>query len=284
VIEDLPYLDETGERTVILYGSQRNPYDYAVRQVGVTIVEVGPQPADLEAAIDERTACVLWFAGAHFAEGALPVEQVVEIAHRAGVPVLVDAAAQVPPVSSLWHFTAEVGADAAIFSGGKGLRGPQSTGLMVGREWLIDAARANGAPNHSLGRGMKVGKEELLGLLAAVEWTLQQDEPALIAAYEGSVRNWIAGLSGLPGVVAERGFPSEAGQPHGRAIVHIGPETGWSRDELVDALWRGDPAIAVAPDGEDAIALNPQTLEDGEDALVLSALHDLLSSRQKENP
>jgi uncharacterized pyridoxal phosphate-dependent enzyme len=284
VIEDLPYLDETGERTVILYGSQRNPYDYAVRQVGVTIVEVGPEPADLEAAIDERTACVLWFAGAHFAEGALPVEQVVEIAHRAGVPVLVDAAAQIPPVSSLWHFTAEAGADAAIFSGGKGLRGPQSTGLMVGREWLIEAARANGAPNHSLGRGMKVGKEELLGLLAAVEWTLQQDEPALIAAYEGSVRTWIAGLSGLPGVVVERGFPSEAGQPHGRAIVHIGPETGWSRDELVDALWRGDPAIAVAPDGEDAIALNPQTLEDGEDALVLSALHDLLSSRQKENP
>jgi L-seryl-tRNA(Ser) seleniumtransferase len=150
---------------------------------------------------------------------------------------------------------------------------------MVGKEWLIDAARANGAPNHSLGRGMKVGKEELLGLLAAVEWTLQQDEPALIAAYEASVRKWVAGLSGLPGVAAERGFPSEAGQPHGRAIVHIGSETGWSRDELVDALWRGDPAIAVAPDGEDAIALNPQTLEPGEDEVVLSRLRGLLKSR-----
>jgi hypothetical protein len=79
----------------------------------------------------------------------------------------------------------------------------------------IEAARANGAPNHSLGRGMKVGKEELLGLLAAVEWTLQQDEPAVIAAYEVSVRKWIAGLFGLPGVAVERGFPSEAGRPHG---------------------------------------------------------------------
>jgi uncharacterized pyridoxal phosphate-dependent enzyme len=278
-LEDLPYLDETGERTVILYGSQRNPYDYAVRQVGVRIVEVGQEPAELDAAIDERTACVLWFAGAHYAAAALPVEQVVEIAHRAGVPVLVDAAAQIPPVSSLWHFTGEVGADAAIFSGGKGLRGPQSTGLMVGREWLIDAARANGAPNHSLGRGMKVGKEELLGLLAAVEWTLQQDEPAVIAGYEASVRKWVAGLSGLPGVTAERGFPSEAGQPHGRAIVHVGPETGWSRDELVEALWRGDPRIAVAPDGTDALALNPQTLQNGEDDIVLGELRRLLESR-----
>jgi L-seryl-tRNA(Ser) seleniumtransferase len=282
LVEDLPYLDRTGEKTVIMFRDQRNPYDYAVRQVGVRIVEVGPEPAELEAAIDGRTACVLWFAGAHFAAGALPIEQLVQIAHKADVPVLVDAAAQIPPVSSLWHFTTEVGADGAIFSGGKGLRGPQSTGLMVGKEWLIAAARANGAPNHSLGRGMKVGKEELLGLLAAVEWTLQQDEPALIAAYEASVEKWIAGLSGLTGISVSRGYPSEAGQPHGRAIVEIGPDSGWSRDELIGALWRNDPAIAVAPDGTRAIALNPQTLQPGEDELVLAELQRLLRLRTKE--
>ncbi|HLU56894.1 MAG TPA: aminotransferase class V-fold PLP-dependent enzyme [Pseudonocardia sp.] len=279
VLQDLPYLDKTGEKTVIMFRSQRNPYDYAVRQVGVRIVEVGPEPAELEAAIDKRTVCVLWFAGAHFAAGALPIEQVVEIAHRSGVPVLVDAAAQIPPVSSLWHFTTEVGADGAIFSGGKGLRGPQSTGLMVGKEWLIAAARANGAPFHSLGRGMKVGKEEMLGLLAAVEWTLEQNEPELIASYEATVEKWIVGLSGLDGVTVSRGFPSEAGQPHGRAIVEIGPESGWSRDELIGALWRNDPAIAVAPDGPRAIALNPQTLEPGEDDLVLAELQRLLRTR-----
>jgi L-seryl-tRNA(Ser) seleniumtransferase len=283
MLGDLPYLDKTGEKTVIMYRDQRNPYDYAVRQVGVRIVEVGPEPGELEAAIDGRTACVLWFAGAHFAAGALPIEQVVEIAHRAGVPVLVDAAAQVPPVSSLWHFTTEVGADGAIFSGGKGLRGPQSTGLMVGAEWLVAAARANGAPNHSLGRGMKVGKEELLGLLAAVEWTLQQDEGELIAAYEASVEKWIVGLSGLDGITVSRGFPSEAGQPHGRAIVEISQDSGWSRDELIGALWRNDPAIAVAPDGARAIALNPQTLQPGEDDLVLAELQRLLRMRTKED-
>ncbi|GAA1706115.1 aminotransferase class V-fold PLP-dependent enzyme [Fodinicola feengrottensis] len=280
-IEDLPYLDKTGEKTVIIYGSQRNAYDYAVRQVGVRIVEVGPEPDELAAAIDERTACVLWFAGAHFSAGALPIEQVVDIAHRAGVPVVVDGAAQVPPISSLWHFTAEVGADAAVFSGGKGLRGPQSTGLMVGKGWLIEAARANGAPNHSLGRGMKVGKEELLGLLAAVEWSLQQDEPALLAAYETSVQKWIAGLSGLPGIEVERGYPSEAGQPHGRAMVHIGPASGWDRDSLVEALWSADPHIAVGAVDPDVIALNPQTLQNGEDELVLSELRRLLESRRR---
>jgi uncharacterized pyridoxal phosphate-dependent enzyme len=283
-VEDLPYLDKTGVRTVILYGSQRNGYDYAVRQVGVRIVEIGPHPEELAAAIDERTACVLWFSGAHFASGALPIARVVEIAHQAGVPVLVDAAAQIPPLSSLWHFTTEVGADAAIFSGGKGLRGPQSTGLIVGRAWIIDAARANGSPHHSIGRAMKVGKEELLGLLAAVEWTLGQDEDAMLAAYETSVQKWIAGLSGLPGVEVERGYPSEAGQPHGRALVRIGPASGWDRNALVAALWALDPPVAVGAIDPDIIALNPQTLQEGEDEFVLKQLRRLLVDGPVERP
>jgi L-seryl-tRNA(Ser) seleniumtransferase len=115
-----------------------------------------------------------------------------------------------------------------------------------------------------------------------VEWTLQQDEPALIAAYEASVEKWILGLSGLDGITVSRGYPSEAGQPHGRAIVEIGPDSGWSRDELIGALWRNDPAIAVAPDGTRAIALNPQTLQPGEDELVLAELQRLLRMRTKE--
>lgn len=127
---------------------------------------------------------------------------------------------------------------------------------------------------------MKVGKEELLALLAAVEWTLEQDEDAMLAGYERMVDRWIAGLQGLPGVVVERGYPSEAGQPHSRAIVRLSTTCGWTRDGLVAALWDRDPRIAVGtfrlPD--DAIALNPQTLEPGEDAVVLDALVSLLSS------
>jgi seryl-tRNA(Sec) selenium transferase len=193
--------------------------------------------------------------------------------------VIVDAAAQIPPVSSLWRFTTEEGADAVIFSGGKGLRGPQSSGLVLGRRWIVDRCRAHASPYQEIGRGMKVGKEELLGLLAAVEWTLEQDEAALLAGYEQTVTRWIEGLQGLPGVIAARGYPSEAGQPHSRAVMRLSTDSGWSRDELVAALWAGNPRIAVGVTGvrDDEIALNPQTLEAGEDATVLDNLLRLLT-------
>jgi L-seryl-tRNA(Ser) seleniumtransferase len=198
------------------------------------------------------------------------------MAHARNVPVLVDAAAQIPPISSLWSFTRELGADAAIFSGGKGLRGPQSSGLVLGTRRIVDACIVNGPPNHSLGRPMKVGKEEMLGILAAVEWSLEQDEAAILAQYEASVQLWINGLRDLSGVSVERGYPSEAGQPHGRAIVRLGPDARLTRAELVSALWDGDPRIAVGEVGRDAVALNPQTLEPGEDAIVLERIRNLL--------
>ena len=134
----------------------------------------------------------------------------------------------------------------------------------------------NGPPNHSLGRPMKVGKEELLGILAAVEWSLAQDEPALLAGYEATVQRWLRGLADIPGVSVERGYPSEAGQPHARAIVRLHPESGWTRANLVTALWDRNPRVAVGEAGADAIALNPQTLEPGQDEFVLSALGELL--------
>jgi L-seryl-tRNA(Ser) seleniumtransferase len=198
--------------------------------------------------------------------------RVVAVARRAGVPVLVDAAAQVPPVASLWRFTAEVGADAVIFSGGKGLRGPQSTGLVLGSRRIVDGCRVHGSPNHAVGRGMKVGKEETLGLLAAVEWTLGQDEAALLRGYEATVAYWLDGLAGVPGIVAERGYPSEAGQPHSRAVVRLAPGGRWTRDGLVAALLAGDPPVAVGSVDDDAIALNPQPLRPGEETVVLAAL------------
>lgn len=278
-VDAFPYLDDGSfRREVIIHRSQRNGYDYAVRQTGARIVEIDGDVDSLIDAISERTACVLWFAGAHYAADALPIETVVEIAHRHDVPVLVDAAAQIPPLSSLWSFTTEVGADAAIFSGGKGLRGPQASGLVVGRASIVAGCRANGNPNHSVGRGMKVGKEEMFGLLAALEWSLQRDEVALLAGYEASVSRWIAGLREYDGVQAERGYPSEAGQPHGRAIIAFGPPCRLGRDAVIAALWERNPRIAVLPVNDDAIGLNPQTLLPGEDEIVLAALRQILAT------
>jgi L-seryl-tRNA(Ser) seleniumtransferase len=275
-IAAFPHLDGIEKTEVVVHRCQRNGYDYAARQTGARMVEIEGVESELEAALSERTACVLWFAGAHFAEGALPIEKVVEIAHRREVPVLVDAAAQIPPMASLWRFTRDAGADAVIVSGGKGLRGPQSSGLVLGRRFIVEGCRANGSPNHTIGRPMKVGKEEMLGLLAAVEWSLEQDEPGTIAGYEASVAGWIEGLDGIPGVRAERRFPSEAGQPHARAVVHIASPCPWTRDAVADALWARTPRIAVSTLGEDAIGLNPQTLEPGQDRVVLDALREVL--------
>ena len=280
-VRRLPHVDGPAPE-VVVYRKQRNGYDQAARQTGARLIEVDERSAAaLDAAISPRTVCVLYFAGAHVAAGALPLEDVVSVAHARRIPVLVDAAAQIPPLSSLWRFTCELGADAAIFSGGKGLRGPQASGLLLGTRAIVENCIANGPPNHSLGRPMKVGKEEMMGLLAAVEWSLQQDEDEILGGYEATVRRWLEGLRGLPGVSVERGYPSEAGQPHARAVVHIGPTAVTTRAELVAALWDGDPRIAVGEVEPDAVALNPQTLEPGEDEIVLQAMRRLLGSRAR---
>ena len=273
-----PRLDGLPKTEVIVQKVQRNGYDYAIAQTGADVIEIGNSAAELEAAITDRTACIVWFAGGPLAREALPVEEVIRIAKARGVPVIVDAAAQIPPYSNLWRFTKELGATGAIFSGGKGIRGPQSSGLVLGTKELIAGCRANGNPNHSLGRPMKVGKEELAGILAAVEYTLAQDEEALLEQYEAIVHGWIEDLTGLPGVTAERVYPSEAGQPHGRAFVRFTAPCPVTRDEVVAALWDGDPKIAVSAvqDEPDAIALNPQSIEPDEADIVVQRIKQIV--------
>jgi L-seryl-tRNA(Ser) seleniumtransferase len=273
-----PHLDGFPKKEVIVQNVQRNGYDYAITQTGATMIEIGNTAADLESAISERTAAIVWFAGT-LANDALPLEDVIRIARPRGVPVIVDAAAQIPPVANLWRFTRDLGADAAIFSGGKGLRGPQSSGLVVGTNAIVAGCRNHSSPHQSIGRPTKVGKEELAGLLAAVEYSLALDETALLEQYEGIVHGWIEDLAGIPGVTTERRYPSEAGQPHSRTIVHINRPCPLSRDQLVEALWEGSPRIAVsALDGEpDAFALNPQTIEPHEADIVARRIRQIVN-------
>jgi L-seryl-tRNA(Ser) seleniumtransferase len=275
-IANFPSLEGFKKTELIVHRSQRNGYDYAARMTGAKFVEIGDTLEELEAAINERTGAVLWFAG-KLAEASPALDRVIEIAHRHDVPVIVDAAAQIPVMQNLWHFTKDLRADLAIFSGGKGLRGPQSSGLVLGRADLIEGCIANGSPNSTIGRPMKVGKEELFGILAAVQWSLGQDEEATLARYEQVVQSWISALSELPGVSVERGFPSEAGQPMARAIVTLDGEAKLTATELTDALWGLNPRIAVSQLDDASIALNPQTLEGDQDVVVAEAIRDLLS-------
>ena len=255
---------------VIIHRAHRIPYDPAIQVAGGKLIEIGNAlqtfPWELEAAINERTAMLFFVAGAHLAGGALSIEKTVRIAHERGVPVVVDAAAQLPPVENLWRFTRELGADLAVFSGGKDLRGPQASGLIVGRPDLIEACFVHGSPHQRIGRPMKVGKEEMIGLLAAVEYYLGQDQEARLAGFEATVAGWIEALAGLPGVQASRGFPNEAGQPVPRLVVTFDPvSTDLTGAEAQRRLLDGTPAVAVALAGEHGISLTPDTL-DGADA------------------
>lgn len=278
-INQLP--DTTGlKNEVIIHKSHRNGYDHAVRQVGVKIVEIGTdsetKPEDLERALNDKTAAVVWFQNALTGRADLPLQTVIEIANRANVPVIVDAADQVPPVENLWKYT-QMGAAIAIFSGGKDIAGPQASGLVFGRQEIIEAMRVNGNPNASIGRPMKVGKEEMVGLLTAVKLYLKRDHEARLSQDEEIVAGWCSALNKIDGIHAERSIPNVAGQPMPRAKVTVDPaKTGMNRDELILALRSGTPAIEVLPSGTDAIFVNPMPLKDGEDEIVLDRLLAIL--------
>lgn len=266
-----------GEREVVVQRSQRNGYDYSARMTGVCMVEIGidrpPARDELIAAIGPQTAAVLYFAGGYFADGALPLPEVVAIAHAAGVPVVVDAAAQIPPVLNLHRFTVDEGADLAVFSGGKALRGPQSTGLVLGRAALIAACIANSSPRHSIGRPMKVGKEELLGIVTAVEWAVAEDGPANWRACDAIVRQWLAGLADVPGLIVERREKGVIHEPLPQVFISVGAGAP-ARDVFLASLLAGSPGIATRQSGDEWIALNPQFVEPAEAAAVVTRIRE----------
>ena len=263
------------DEAIIIRG-QRNPYDYAIQQTGLKFSEIEGARASLRAAINERTACIFWFYGRLVRADDMALGELIAIAAENDIPVIVDAAAQLPPVENLWRFT-EMGAALALFSGGKDLRGPQPTGLMLGRSDFIESIRPISNPNHGLGRPLKVGKEEMMGLLAAVERYLKLDHAARAQYCEETVRMFCAALDPLPGVRAERAFPNEAGQPLPRCRVTIDSAVlGKSADDIVQAFLAQDPAIAVAPDSDSSFYLNPMTLNRGEEIVVRDACLQLL--------
>jgi L-seryl-tRNA(Ser) seleniumtransferase len=270
---------------VVVHRAHRIPYDPAVLLAGAELVDIGNVlqtfPWELEAAFSSETAAVFFVAGDHLRRGALSLAETVEIAHAHNVPVIVDAAAQLPPLDNLWHFTQHHGADLAIFSGGKDLRGPQSSGFIVGRADLIEACRANGSPHQRLARLAKIGKEEMLGLLAAVELYMDEDQNARMEHFERVVTGWVDQLSRIDSAIpVVRDFPNEAVQPIPRARIDLNPDaTGLSANRIQAALLRAEPAVAVAAECDRFIYLTPDTLEPGEESIVTTAVLEALKER-----
>jgi L-seryl-tRNA(Ser) seleniumtransferase len=279
---DLPRTGDRPNQVVALRAGHPNYMHQAAEMVGGRIVEVGQPGAatvdDFASAIGPGTAAVLYvypYIEATLAaagQRAATIGAVAAVAHRAGVPLIVDAAAELPPREKLTRFHRE-GADLVVFSGGKGIFGPQSTGLVVGRADLVAACRLNSNPNSSVGRGMKVGKEEVGGLVRAVELFLERDESAVFREWERRCRVVAERLAGLPGVTARVLFPDPRGRPPEapRCFVTIDdPSLGSGRD-VADRLARGTPPVhvRVLPDG---LFVEAMTLQPGEEALVAEAL------------
>ena len=263
---------------VIVQRMQINFYELMIRLTGARIVPVGlanrTYPWHLEAAFTDQTAAIVHFP-AYSPPTDLPIGQAVELAHARGVPVIVDAAAEFPPFSILSHYW-NLGADLTIFSGGKGLRGPQSSGLILGRKDLVEACAMNSSPNHGVGRPMKVGKEEIAGLLTAVElWSNPEFERKMFDCWKRRAGSMIEILSRVPGVRARTGDspPSSTGlavHPDGLPFTLVEWDAGRianTAGQVMAELWKGDPSIIVAetPSG---ILLNPATLEAGEAEIV----------------
>jgi uncharacterized pyridoxal phosphate-dependent enzyme len=273
-IVDLPNL--AGMKTeVIMQKSHRFGYDHAVRNCGVTIVEV-ETAAELEAAISPKTAMLLFYNNNN-SLGQIRDEAFVALGKKHGVVTMNDCAADVPPVENLWKFTA-MGFDLVAFSGGKGIRGPQSAGLLLGRKDLIAAARANAAPNgNSIGRGMKVNKEEMVGMLAAIERFVKLDHAALDREYNSRAKVVLDSLAGIKGVTASITVPEVANHVPHVAIKLDTAVTGITGQEISKQLREGTPSIGVRPGDE--LLIGVWMMQPGEDKIVARRLKEVLTKK-----
>jgi uncharacterized pyridoxal phosphate-dependent enzyme len=285
-IAQLP--DTRGMRDAfVVQRAHRNPFDQAIRVAGGRFVEVDADPGALEAALSERTAAVCYTLAWFCREEALPLPQLVAVARRADVPVIVDAAAEIPPAENLSRFVQE-GADLVAFSGGKALRGPQASGFVVGRSDLVEACRLNDCPQMGVGRPMKAGKEEIMGLVKAVELYVAQDHQVELAVWERRVAYIIEVLSELKHVRTRRQLPYGLGQqiPH-VALNFEESVVGLTYEEVVSRLLSGRPRIAVqlvSPRHYDfskntptELRVHPHTLREGEEYVVGQRLREVLT-------
>ncbi len=271
-IVDLPNLANM-KSEVITQKSHRFGYEHAVRNCGVRLVEVETRE-DLEKAVNNQTAMMLFYNNNN-PEGRIRDEEFVALGKKHGIPTLNDAAADVPPVDNLWKYT-KMGFDLVAFSGGKGLRGPQSAGLLLGRKDLISAARLNAPPNgNTVGRGLKVNKEEMLGMLVALERYLANDHAAERRQFDARAEAIRSGVATIPGITAEVFVPEVANHvPHVR-ISWDAAAKGMTPNDAVNALRAGEPSIGTRSEG-DAIVIGVWMMQPGEEKIVARRLRQVL--------
>ena len=251
--------------------NQHIPYDHAIEQLGVKMKFMGytnPQgelsETDFEMAINENTVGI-YFAPrtpkGYIGEGCMNLENAIKVSKKMNVPILVDAAAQLPPKSNLWEFT-KMGADVVTFSGGKDLAGPQASGLAVGKKKYMELLSETGFPKYSAGRIMKIGREEIVALYTAIKLYMENDEEQRLNWCEGEVQKLKELLGGSKMFTVERCWPNQAGQPLPRSFVRT--ETNKLAEKVRKMLMEFTPGVFCFTEHHSGIYINPMCLKDGD--------------------
>lgn len=265
-----------GKDEVIIPKYSRTAYDAGAKAAGVKMIEV-EDIKGLKLALSPRTAMVMVLGGALSRSGPLSTKEISDIVKPLGIPILVDAAAEGLEVPNP-HLLA--GADLVAYSGGKKLRGPQCSGLLLGRAGLISAARRNTGPHHGFGRGFKVGREEIMGLMAAVEMWFKRDFEAEAKVHASMVENMHKKLRTIPGLTLSSGNGSSLRVTWDKAQF---PISGYDVEQI---LWNNNPRIAVSlsgsylpfpPNSQANFGINISQLEPGEETLIAERVYDIFS-------
>ena len=273
LIRQLP--DVTGMKSeVIIQKSHRNPFDHQLRSTGVKLVEIETRE-QLRSAVNDRTA-MMHFSNFANAEGQIKVDEWAKLAKQYNLPCMNDAAADTPPVSHLWDYT-NMGYDLVTFSGGKAMRGPQCAGLLVGRKDLVAYALLNNSPHEdTLGRSQKVGKEEIIGMVKALEIYLKEDHDALAKEWQEHLAGISRELTKIPGVSTSFFTPDIANHvPHMQitwdAKISVTPQ------QVSKLLRNSKPAIVIGGgEGRPGLVMWSFMLQPGEDKIVAEQLSRIL--------
>jgi uncharacterized pyridoxal phosphate-dependent enzyme len=273
-IRQLP--DLTGMKSeVIIQKSHRNPFDHQLRSTGIKLVEI-ETPDQLRAAVSERTA-MTHFSNFANAVGQIKVDEWVKLAKEFNLPCMNDAAADTPPVSHLWDYT-NMGYDLVTFSGGKAIRGPQCAGLLIGRKDMVANALLNNSPHEdTLGRSQKVGKEEIVGMVKALELFLSEDHDALAKEWQDRLEGISREINKVPGVSTSFFVPDIANHVPHMSIRWDTARISLTPGQASKLLRSSKPSIVMgASEERPGLAMNSFMLQPGEDQVVAEQLSRIL--------
>jgi L-seryl-tRNA(Ser) seleniumtransferase len=266
---------------VIMPKQSRNVYDHAIRHVGLKIVEVGSRE-EFHAALTDRTALIAVL-GTGEAKGAVRLEEMAEASRRRAIPILVDAAAELPVVPNPYLSR---GADLVGYSGGKFMRGPQCAGLLLGRKDLVRAAWLNSSPHHGFGRAMKVGKEEIMGMLTAIEvWRTKVDLKAEYQKWEGWYAHISKVITQVPGIQTQIKPPAGASPFPVMELTWDPQQIGMTAEEVGNQLLEGEPRIMSHAEGPGhSFVIRPVAMKEGEYRVAAERLRDVFRGAPKGQP